>query len=103
MGSSTKRAAKRSGQVPSQGSGEEGRAEEPGETVTCPACGGSGGGPFGPAGSAWDVEDYVCSRCKGRGVVEKPKPSRAPGPGVVKTTPSVPEAPAKKKKRASRG
>jgi hypothetical protein len=39
------------------------------EASECPACGGSGGGPFGPPGSAWDVESYVCPRCKGTGLL----------------------------------
>jgi hypothetical protein len=68
------------------------------ERVPCPACGGAGGGPFGPAGSAWDAEDYVCLRCKGRGVVAKdevvPVSQR---PGIAKTIPD--EAPAEQKKK----
>ncbi len=40
----------------------------------CPACGGSGGGPFGRPGSAWDVEGYVCPRCRGAGLVRPGAP-----------------------------
>lgn len=50
------------------------------DAVTCPACGGSGGGPFGPPGSAWDVEDYRCPRCAGRGFIPLVEPVGARPP-----------------------
>lgn len=61
------------------------------ERVECPSCGGAGGGPFGPSGSAWDTEDFVCTRCQGVGTI-----SIDVRPGIAKTT-KVAE-PAKKKK-----
>jgi hypothetical protein len=54
---------------------------------TCPSWGGAGGGPFGRAGSAWDVDDYVCVRCDGAGVVAAASGATAAGParpGVAK-------------------
>lgn len=51
------------------------------ERVTCPSCGGAGGGPVGRAGSAWDVEDYVCPRCEGEGVILMVSSQR---PGLAK-------------------
>jgi DnaJ-class molecular chaperone len=64
--------------------------------VECPACGGAGGGPLGRAGGAWDVEDYVCPRCKGRGALALADAS--PRPGLVKAAPAEGEAPAEKRK-----
>jgi hypothetical protein len=74
----------------------------------CPACGGSGGGPFGPPGSAWDVEGYLCPRCKGTGLLQvraeesalalrplaKGSTKAAPGlakPGPARTRPAAKE------------
>ena len=74
--------------------------------VTCPSCGGAGGGPFGPAGSAWDTEDYVCPRCKGKGWVTAEELASPPShrPGIVKAVApdaaSPANAPAKKKASA---
>jgi hypothetical protein len=65
--------------------------------LECPSCGGSGGGPFGPAGSAWDDEEYVCPRCKGKGWVTAEE--LASRPGIVKASAEV-EVPAKKKASA---
>jgi hypothetical protein len=50
----------------------------------CPSCGGSGGGPFGRPGSAWDVEGYVCPRCRGIGIVSV---TEAGGHRLAKTAP----------------
>jgi hypothetical protein len=64
------------------------------ERLPCPACGGAGGGPFGRAGSAWDDEEYVCSRCEGVGfVVMDDVMLVAQRPGLVKAVPDA--APAK--------
>jgi hypothetical protein len=69
--------------------------------MTCPSCGGSGGGPFGRPGSAWDVETYVCPRCRGAGSVhvaaQVATPATAPSPqGLAKAAPRPAEhAPAK--------
>jgi hypothetical protein len=81
------------------------------ETTTCPACGGSGGGPFGRPGSAWDVETYVCPRCRGTGQVAMtpavarplaksaaPETVAVEHPGIAHTRPT-----ARKKKRTSSG
>jgi hypothetical protein len=78
-------------------------------TVPCPACGGSGGGPFGRPGSAWDVETYVCPRCRGAGQIAiapavarplakgaAPEPVAVERPGIAHTRP-----PARRKKRTS--
>ncbi len=80
------------------------------DTATCPACGGSGGGPFGRAGSAWDVETYVCPRCRGAGHVAlsptavarplakgAPPPEPVERPGIADTRP----APQRKKRTSS--
>jgi len=69
--------------------------------VTCPSCGGAGGGPFGRAGSAWDDEEYVCPRCKGKGwLAPSEMVTASQRPGIVKATPD--EAPAQQpKKKAS--
>lgn len=70
------------------------------ERTTCPACGGAGGGPFGPAGSVWDSEDYVCTRCKGEGVIAIDP--AAPRPGIVKAaTPSAERAAETEKRKAT--
>ena len=76
------------------------------DRLACPACGGAGGGPFGRAGSAWDDEEYVCSRCEGVGFVELDgamrvaPPSRAPG--LVKAVPdAAPAKPDTGKRKAS--
>lgn len=63
----------------------------------CPSCGGAGGGPHGRAGSAWDVEGWVCPRCKGTGlsIVTDAAPVSSDGPGVAKGAPVAP-APAKR-------
>ena len=58
------------------------------ERVPCPSCGGAGGGPFGPANSAWDDDEYVCTRCEGRGVIGLP--------GIAKT--AIPVADEEQKK-----
>ena len=53
------------------------------ERSPCPACGGAGGGPIGRAGSAWDSEDYVCTRCEGEGMV-RAGDVLSQRPGIVK-------------------
>lgn len=82
------------------------------DVVTCPACGGSGGGPFGRPGSAWDVETFVCPRCRGAGhvalqaAVARPLAKSAPPvepvaierPGIADTRPTP-----RRKKRTSSG
>lgn len=73
-----------------------------GDHVACPACGGAGGGPFGPAGSAWDTEEFVCPRCKGRGWIGKDEAiPMSQRPGIAKTVPD--EAPAQQKKKKATG
>jgi len=68
------------------------------EHVTCPACGGAGGGPFGRAGSAWDSEDFVCSRCKGEGMILLGEDVASQRPGIVKAArPATEERAAKRK------
>jgi hypothetical protein len=81
----------------------------------CPACGGSGGGPFGPPGSAWDVEGYVCPRCKGTGLVlVRPteagpalrplaKASNRPPPALKKPGPARTRPAAAKERRTAAG
>ncbi len=65
----------------------------------CPSCGGSGGGPFGRPGSAWDVEDYVCPRCRGLGQLADTPSTR---PGIAKATaPAAPATPQKRKQSGS--
>ena len=92
-------AAKRGHSPPGSYALPHGRDTEP--ENTCPACGGAGGGPFGRAGSAWDVEDFVCPRCEGRGVLTAPnEDGRSERPGIAKTVPPVA---AKKIKRADAG
>lgn len=56
------------------------------ERIPCTACGGAGGGPFGPAGSAWDDDEYVCTRCEGAGVltIDDGMTIRAAAPGLAK-------------------
>jgi hypothetical protein len=76
------------------------------EHIACPSCGGAGGGPFGRAGSAWDTEDYVCSRCRGAGAVAHADVAASPSvrPGVVKASPSPGAdvaAPTKKQKASA--
>jgi hypothetical protein len=75
------------------------------EALACPACGGAGGGPFGRGGGAWDVDDYVCPRCEGMGLVLAPRRASVPpsaSPGIVKTTrPSV--VPGQEKKKRALG
>ena len=68
------------------------------ERIPCPACGGAGGGPFGRAGSAWDSEDYVCSRCKGEGVVLLADDVASQRPGIVKAARTAAEEAAEKRK-----
>lgn len=60
----------------------------------CPSCGGAGGGPHGRAGRAWDVEDWVCPRCKGTGlsIVADTAPVSSDGPGVAKGASVAPPA-----------
>jgi hypothetical protein len=64
--------------------------------ATCPACGGAGGGPFGRAGSAWDDEGYVCSRCKGTGMIALDDVMIRPG--LAKAPLAAAEADTKKRK-----
>lgn len=76
------------------------------DATPCPACGGSGGGPFGRPGSAWDVEDYVCPRCQGLGMLQlagasTSEAARVAGPGIAKTS-QPPAAPEEKSRRATR-
>ncbi len=68
------------------------------ERVPCPSCGGAGGGPFGRAGSAWDSEDYVCSRCKGEGMILVADETASQRPGIVKATRPAADEAAKKRK-----
>ena len=64
------------------------------ERLPCPACGGAGGGPFGRAGSAWDDEEYVCTRCQGVGAIMLDDVMvQSQRPGLVKAVPEA--APAK--------
>ena len=58
----------------------------------CPSCGGSGGGPFGRPGSAWDVEGYVCPRCKGLGVL---RPERSAASTVRPLAKGIAQPPAR--------
>lgn len=69
------------------------------DCITCPSCGGAGGGPFGRAGSAWDDEDFVCPRCKGRGVIALDDVAGVPrfAPGLVKAQVQAAVDEAKKK------
>ena len=68
------------------------------ERIPCPACGGAGGGPFGPAGSAWDTEDYVCTRCKGEGMILVMDDVASQRPGIVKAARAAAEDAAMKRK-----
>ncbi len=68
------------------------------ERVPCPACGGAGGGPFGPVGSAWDTEDYVCTRCKGEGMILVADDVASQRPGLVKAARAAAEEAAEKRK-----
>lgn len=52
---------------------------------------------MGRAGSAWDTDDYVCPRCKGKGMIlvaELP----AQRPGIVKTAAAAADEAAQKRK-----
>lgn len=66
--------------------------------MSCPACGGAGGGPFGRAGSAWDDEGYMCSRCKGEGMILVADEVASQRPGIVKAKRSAAEETAARRK-----
>lgn len=63
----------------------------------CPSCGGAGGGPIGRAGSAWDTEDYVCSRCEGTGMILAGDVA-SQRPGIVKAAAAIENDAAAKRK-----
>jgi hypothetical protein len=69
------------------------------QKMPCPACGGAGGGPFGRAGSAWDDENFVCTRCKGAGMIAMDDVMVRPG--LAKAP--VPQADEATKKRKATG